>query len=72
MFELQTILADHKDVIHDVAYDFYGQRMATCSSDQTVKVNKVASAFEVIFTNDSLSRKSLFRYGTRLKKKNGQ
>lgn len=38
LFESQTILADHKDLIHDVAYDFYGERMATCSSDQYVKV----------------------------------
>lgn len=34
----QTIKSEHKDVIHDVVYDYYGQRMATCSSDQTVKV----------------------------------
>ncbi|XP_072943040.1 nucleoporin SEH1 isoform X1 [Epargyreus clarus] len=38
MFESQIIIADHKDLIHDVAYDFYGERMATCSSDQYVKV----------------------------------
>ncbi|CAH2268277.1 nucleoporin SEH1 [Pararge aegeria] len=38
LFESQTIIADHKDLIHDVAYDFYGERMATCSSDQYVKV----------------------------------
>lgn len=38
MFEAQEINAEHKDLIHDVAYDFYGQRMATCSSDQYVKV----------------------------------
>ncbi|CAK1584944.1 unnamed protein product [Parnassius mnemosyne] len=38
LFESQTIAADHKDLIHDVAYDFYGERMATCSSDQYVKV----------------------------------
>ncbi|KPI94525.1 PREDICTED: nucleoporin seh1 [Papilio xuthus] len=38
LFESQTINADHKDLIHDVAYDFYGERMATCSSDQYVKV----------------------------------
>ena len=41
MFEAQSINAEHKDLIHDVAYDFYGQRMATCSSDQFVKVKKV-------------------------------
>ncbi|XP_026474925.1 nucleoporin SEH1-like isoform X3 [Ctenocephalides felis] len=38
MFEARTINAEHKDVIHDIDYDFYGQRMATCSSDQFVKV----------------------------------
>ncbi|XP_063241377.1 nucleoporin SEH1 isoform X2 [Bacillus rossius redtenbacheri] len=38
MFEAQSITAEHKDLIHDVAYDYYGQRMATCSSDQFVKV----------------------------------
>lgn len=32
------IRTEHKDVIHDVSYDYYGKRMATCSSDQTVKV----------------------------------
>ncbi|XP_054281749.1 nucleoporin SEH1 isoform X2 [Macrosteles quadrilineatus] len=38
IFEAHSINAEHKDLIHDVAYDFYGQRMATCSSDQFVKV----------------------------------
>lgn len=38
MFDVKSIRADHKDIIHDVAHDYYGKRMATCSSDQTVKV----------------------------------
>ncbi|KAF7284358.1 hypothetical protein GWI33_022146 [Rhynchophorus ferrugineus] len=38
MFEAQEIKAEHKDLIHDVSFDFYGDRMATCSSDQFVKV----------------------------------
>ena len=38
MFEAHSINAEHKDLIHDIAYDFYGQRMATCSSDHYVKV----------------------------------
>ncbi|GBP85058.1 Nucleoporin SEH1 [Eumeta japonica] len=38
MFETQTVVVDHKDLIHDVAYDFYGERMATCSSDHYVKI----------------------------------
>ena len=28
----------HDDFIHDVAYDFYGKRMASCSSDRKIKV----------------------------------
>ncbi|KAI1285180.1 Nucleoporin SEH1 [Halotydeus destructor] len=38
MFVTRSIHSDHKDLIHDVAYDFYGRRFATCSSDQSVKV----------------------------------
>lgn len=38
MFEAHSINAEHKDLIHDIAYDYYGERMATCSSDQFVKV----------------------------------
>ncbi|XP_063702738.1 nucleoporin seh1 [Culicoides brevitarsis] len=38
MFETTTIHTDHKDLIHDVQYDYYGIRFATCSSDQTVKI----------------------------------
>lgn len=41
MFEPQEIRSEHKDVIHDVLYDYYGQRIATCSSDQTVKVRHI-------------------------------
>lgn len=44
LFESQTINADHKDLIHDVAYDFYGERMATCSSDQYVKVSSLPNS----------------------------
>ena len=43
MFEAKPISTDHKDLIHDVSYDFYGHRMATCSSDQSVKVSTVLS-----------------------------
>ena len=38
MFTTKSIPVAHKDLIHDVAYDFHGKRMATCSSDQCVKV----------------------------------
>ena len=39
MFVSKSIPTDHKDLIHDVSYDYYGKRMATCSSDQSVKVS---------------------------------
>lgn len=38
MFVTRQIPAEHKDLIHDISYAFHGRRMATCSSDQTVKV----------------------------------
>ena len=38
MYVTKSLNADHEDLVHDVAYDFYGKRMATCSSDQKVKV----------------------------------
>lgn len=38
MFVAREISAGHKDLIHDVSYDYHGRRMATCSSDQSVKV----------------------------------
>eukprot|EP00033_Pygsuia_biforma_P001083 GCRY01001233.1.p1 GENE.GCRY01001233.1~~GCRY01001233.1.p1 ORF type:complete len:338 (+),score=73.37 GCRY01001233.1:159-1172(+) len=30
--------AEHLDIIHDVSYDFYGTRMASCSSDQKIRI----------------------------------
>jgi len=30
--------SDHLDFIHDIAYDFYGKRLATCSSDKLIKI----------------------------------
>ncbi|XP_052816502.1 nucleoporin SEH1-like isoform X2 [Mya arenaria] len=38
MFVSKSIQSTHKDLIHDLSYDFHGTRMATCSSDQTVKI----------------------------------
>ena len=35
---IQHVLTKHEDLIHDIAYDFYGKRLATCSSDQKIKV----------------------------------
>eukprot|EP01084_Bolivina_argentea_P204804 349807_1 len=34
---------NHKDLIHDVSFDYYGTMIATCSSDQTIKIWKYNS-----------------------------
>ena len=36
--EINSNNSGHLDVIHDIEYDFYGTRFATCSSDQTIKI----------------------------------
>lgn len=33
-----TFSAGHDDLIHHISYDYYGTRLATCSSDQRIKV----------------------------------
>jgi nucleoporin SEH1 len=38
MRAFQKFSTQHEDFIHDLSYDFYGKRMATCSSDQKIKV----------------------------------
>ncbi len=34
----KNIETQHEDMVHDAQLDFYGKRLATCSSDRTVKV----------------------------------
>ena len=48
MFVAREIPAEHKDLIHDVSYDYHGRRMATCSSDQSVKVSILGPSLHVI------------------------
>lgn len=35
---VQRFATKHDDLIHDVAYDYFGKRLATCSSDRTIRV----------------------------------
>lgn len=39
----KNIETQHQDMIHDAQLDFYGKRLATCSSDRTVKVFDVVN-----------------------------
>ena len=40
-----TVDTGHEEMLHDAAMDYYGRRLATCSSDRSVKI------FEVSETN---------------------
>eukprot|EP00899_Mesostigma_viride_P021187 jgi/Mesvir1/2906/Mv13977-RA.1 len=39
---VKTCETGHDDMVHDVQMDYYGKRMATCSSDRTIKVFDVS------------------------------
>jgi len=52
MYEARLIPAEHKDIVHDVSFDFYGRRMATCSSDHTVKIWDIDEFGEWVCTAD--------------------
>ncbi|QLG73421.1 hypothetical protein HG535_0E05050 [Zygotorulaspora mrakii] len=38
---MPTITNAHNDLIHDAVLDYYGKRLATCSSDKTIKIFEV-------------------------------
>jgi len=38
MEQVSEIESNHADLIHDVAYDFYGKRIATCGSDHKISI----------------------------------
>ena len=40
---VSQIETDHMDMIHDAQMDFYGTRMATCSSDKSIKIYSLSN-----------------------------
>lgn len=38
---MATIDTQHEDMIHDSQFDYYSKRLATCSSDRTIKIFEV-------------------------------
>ncbi|KAJ3074600.1 epoxide hydrolase, soluble (sEH) [Podochytrium sp. JEL0797] len=44
---------DHADLVHDISYDFHGDRIATVSSDQKIKVFRVDGKSEGWVLNDA-------------------
>lgn len=45
---LQTIDSGHEDLIHGAEIDYYGLNLATCSSDNGVKVSLQISSQNII------------------------
>jgi len=43
-----TVDTGHEDMIHDAQMDFYGTRLATCSSDRSVKIFDVKDGTQVL------------------------
>lgn len=41
---MTTITNAHNDLIHDAVLDYYGKRLATCSSDKTIKIFDIDGA----------------------------
>ncbi len=39
---LTTFDTGHMDMVHDIQFDYYGRRVASCSSDRTIKIFDVA------------------------------
>ncbi len=39
---ITSIDTQHGDMVHDAAFDYYGRRLATCSSDRLIKVYDVS------------------------------
>jgi len=54
MTTVSSFDSQHQDMIHDAQMDYYGKRLATCSSDKTVKI------FDVISKNTPTKLADLF------------
>ncbi len=48
----KQIRTDHNDLIQDIAYDFFGKRVATASLDQLVKIWNIKDNNEWEFKED--------------------
>ena len=43
----QSINTDHEDYIQDVAFDYYGNMMASCSNDRKIKIFEKAAQTKI-------------------------
>jgi nucleoporin SEH1 len=51
-FTTKQIKTDHKDLIQDIAFDFYGKRVATASLDHSVRIWYIDEKNEWIFKEE--------------------
>ncbi|CUM52825.1 uncharacterized protein AC631_04912 [Debaryomyces fabryi] len=49
---MKPFITGHEELIHDIKYDFYGKHIATCSSDQHIKVFDLDSSTSTWVLND--------------------
>ncbi|CAH1716399.1 protein SEC13 homolog [Aphis gossypii] len=45
------ILNEHEGEVHDAELDYYGQRLATCSSDKTIKIYSINNGNKTLLAN---------------------
>ena len=46
-----TVDTGHEDMVHDAQMDYYGTRLATCSSDKSVKIFEVKDGTQTLVTD---------------------
>ncbi|CCE85615.1 Piso0_005229 [Millerozyma farinosa CBS 7064] len=51
--KMKAFITGHEELIHDVKYDFYGTHIASCSSDQHIKVFELDASTRTWVLNDS-------------------
>jgi len=51
-FTTKQIKSEHKDLIQDIAFDFYGKRVATASLDHSVRIWYIDENNEWIFKEE--------------------
>lgn len=51
-YSTKQIKTEHKDLIQDIAFDFYGKRVATASLDQTVKIWNINENNDWVFKEE--------------------
>ncbi|XP_014802113.1 PREDICTED: protein SEC13 homolog [Calidris pugnax] len=48
---INTVDTSHEDMIHDAQMDYYGTRLATCSSDRSVKIFDVRNGGQILIAD---------------------